>query len=230
MCDYEFASLGCARHAGMQPHASLPDNFHLTVFMTSQPGDPRADPFILGGGIDPSHPPVPIPAPTKAILQQEIDVCRQIALIDVPAFEVQPCELLFPEVYVKCADCILAQAQHGLTEFMHPYRQSQCHTLFSLAEKVAFDVHCFRTADLDHGINQACSNSASCHSLLRRPSPSAVLQVHSVVFANSGTLLLCLVDTTGKLAGMRQKIREAFPGEHDKKFYSRIVLFSTSQS
>jgi hypothetical protein len=39
------------------------------------------------------------------------------------------------------------------------------------------------------------------------------MQVHSVVFANSGTLLLCLVDTTGQLAGLRQKIREAFPGE-----------------
>lgn len=113
---------------GMQPHASLPDNFHLTVFMTSQPGDPRADPFILGGGIDPSHPPVPIPAPTKAILQQEIDVCRQIALTAAPAFE-----------------------------------------------------------------------------------------VHSVVFANSGTLLLCLVDTTGRLAGMRQKIRKAFPGASSKQ-------------
>ncbi len=78
--------------AGMQPHASLPENYHLTVFMTSQPGDPRADPFTPGGGIDPIHPPVPIPAPTSAVLQREIDVCRQIALTAAPAFEVQSCE------------------------------------------------------------------------------------------------------------------------------------------
>lgn len=114
--------------SGMQPHASLPENYHLTVFMTSQPGDPRADPFTPGGGIDPIHPPVPIPAPTSAVLQQEIDVCRQIALTAAPAFE-----------------------------------------------------------------------------------------VHSVVFANSGTLLLCLVDTTGQLAGLRQKVREAFPGASSKQ-------------
>ena len=97
----------------MQPHASLPENFHLTVFMTSQPGDPRADPFILGGGIDPTHPPVPIPAPTKATLQREIDVCGQIALTDEPAFEVQPCELLLSRPHTKCAERILAQAKDG---------------------------------------------------------------------------------------------------------------------
>ena len=88
----------------MQPHASLPDNYHLTVFMTSQPGDPRADPFTPGGGIDPIHPPVPIPAPTSAVLQKEIDVCRQIALTAAPAFEVQFCELLFSQPQADQAD------------------------------------------------------------------------------------------------------------------------------
>ena len=39
-----------------------------------------------------------------------------------------------------------------------------------------------------------------------------MLQVQSVVFANTGTLLLCLVDLTGQLAAMRQKIRDALPG------------------
>lgn len=114
--------------SGMQPHASLSSSFHLTVFMTSQPGDPRPDPFTSGGGIDPMHPPVPIPAASAATLQREIDACRQIALTVTPAFE-----------------------------------------------------------------------------------------VHSVVFANSGTVLLCLVDTTGKLAGMRQQIREAFPDASSKQ-------------
>lgn len=84
--------------AGMQPHASMPQNFHLTVFMTSQPGDPRPDIFTPGGGIDPTHPPVPIPAPEPSALQKEIDTCRQIALTTAPAFEVQCCEQPTPSL------------------------------------------------------------------------------------------------------------------------------------
>lgn len=38
------------------------------------------------------------------------------------------------------------------------------------------------------------------------------LQVHSVVFAASGTLLLCCTDTSGVLACLRSKIRKTFPG------------------
>ena len=38
------------------------------------------------------------------------------------------------------------------------------------------------------------------------------LQVHSLVFANSGTLLLCLLDPSRTMAGFRQRIRSAFPG------------------
>ncbi len=48
------------------------------------------------------------------------------------------------------------------------------------------------------------------------------MQVHSVVFANSGTLLLCLVDTTGQLAGLRQRIREAFPGEKPEGWHAAL--------
>ena len=80
-------------HSGMQPHASLSSSFHLTVFMTSQPGDPRPDPFTPGGGIDATHPPVPIPAASAATSQQEVDAFRQIALTAKPAFEVPCCEL-----------------------------------------------------------------------------------------------------------------------------------------
>jgi hypothetical protein len=32
------------------------------------------------------------------------------------------------------------------------------------------------------------------------------------VFASSGALLLCCVDRSGQLAGLRQRMREAFPG------------------
>lgn len=61
--------------------------------MTSQPGDPRPDPFTPGGAIDPTHPPVPIPAASAATLQRELDTFRQIALSARPAFEVPCCEL-----------------------------------------------------------------------------------------------------------------------------------------
>ena len=81
-----------AFHSGMQPHASLASSFHLTVFMTSQPGDPRPDPFTPRGGIDATHPPVPIPAASAATLQRELDTFRQIALTARPAFEVRYCE------------------------------------------------------------------------------------------------------------------------------------------
>ena len=37
-------------------------------------------------------------------------------------------------------------------------------------------------------------------------------QAHSIVFANSGTLLLCCVDHSGNLAAIRQKLRAAFRG------------------
>ena len=78
--------------SGMQPHASLASSLHLTVFMTSQPGDPRPDPFTPGGGIDATHPPVPIPAASAATLQRELDTFRQISLTARPAFEVRYCE------------------------------------------------------------------------------------------------------------------------------------------
>lgn len=50
------------------------------------------------------------------------------------------------------------------------------------------------------------------------------LQVQSVVFASTGTLLLCLVDTTGHLASMRLKIREAFPGASSQHMYRTSIL------
>lgn len=73
----------------MQPHISLLESLHLTIFMTSQPGDPRPDPFTVGGGLDPTNPPVPIPAPDAATLQHEVDTCRRIASTGRPVFEVQ---------------------------------------------------------------------------------------------------------------------------------------------
>ena len=53
-----------------------------------------------------------------------------------------------------------------------------------------------------------------------------MLQVHSVVFANSGTVLLCLVDTTSQLSSMRQKIAKAFPG-HLPTFSINTITVNT---
>ena len=37
-------------------------------------------------------------------------------------------------------------------------------------------------------------------------------QVHSLVFASSGALLLCCVDRSSQLADLRQRMRSTFPG------------------
>lgn len=42
------------------------------------------------------------------------------------------------------------------------------------------------------------------------PPPS--FAVHRLVLADSGTLLLCSVDTSGQLAGLRRRLKDAFPG------------------
>ena len=69
----------------MQVHASVPAAFHMTVFMTSQPADPRPDPFNPeGGGLDPGSPPVPIPAPSAACLQRELDAFKGLAAVSGP--------------------------------------------------------------------------------------------------------------------------------------------------
>ena len=38
------------------------------------------------------------------------------------------------------------------------------------------------------------------------------LQVHRVLLADSGTLLVCLVDRDGKLSHLREQLTRAFPG------------------
>ena len=69
----------------MQVHASVPAAFHMTVFMTSQPSDPRPDPFNPeGGGMNPGSPPVPIPAPSAACLQQELAAFKGLAAVSGP--------------------------------------------------------------------------------------------------------------------------------------------------
>ncbi|KAK9812703.1 hypothetical protein WJX72_002341 [[Myrmecia] bisecta] len=109
---------------GMQPHASGQTDLHLTIFMPSQPSDPRPDPFAPDGGLDPKSAPHPIPAPTAETLTQEVQVFRDLAATTrPPRFE-----------------------------------------------------------------------------------------VHSLVFADSGTLLLCFVDTSKRLAGLRAQLRIAFTG------------------
>ena len=64
----------------------------------------------------------------------------------------------------------------------------------------------------------------------KNESKAAVLQVHSVVFANSGTVLLCLVDTTSQLASMRQKITKAFPGYLPTFSFNTITVITVDTS
>ncbi|KAK9905600.1 hypothetical protein WJX75_002804 [Coccomyxa subellipsoidea] len=110
---------------GFKPHATAPESMHITIFMTSQPADPRPDPFNeFGGGQSRTLAEGRIPAPKPEVLAAEKDAFRTLA-----------------------------------TQTSAP-----------------------------------------------------ILEVHSIVFAASGTLLLCCVDTSGVLAGLRTKIRKVFPG------------------
>ena len=73
----------------MLPCEVDPANFHMTVFMTSQPSDPRANPFVAGGGIDRSKPLSVIPAPDERTLQQELEAWRGLAAgTPAPRFQV----------------------------------------------------------------------------------------------------------------------------------------------
>jgi hypothetical protein len=42
--------------------------------------------------------------------------------------------------------------------------------------------------------------------------PAPKFEVHRIIFADSGTLLLCSVDNTGHLSSLRSRMRSAFPG------------------
>ncbi len=44
------------------------------------------------------------------------------------------------------------------------------------------------------------------------PTPHAEMQVHRVLLADSGTLLVCLIDQTGNLNHLRAQLQGAFPG------------------
>lgn len=50
------------------------------------------------------------------------------------------------------------------------------------------------------------------------------LQVHRVLLADSGTLLVCLVDEDGQLSQLRQQLRATFPGAPQRQ--TQIVHIS----
>ena len=48
-------------------------------------------------------------------------------------------------------------------------------------------------------------------------SPQIVLEVYKILLADSGTLLLCLLDTSDRIHGIRKSFRESFPGAPPKQ-------------
>ena len=47
---------------------------------------------------------------------------------------------------------------------------------------------------------------------IHKPDKGSALQVHRVLLADSGTLLVCLTDSNSQLNHLRQNLRQAFPG------------------
>ena len=176
----------------------------MTIFMTSQPSDPRPDVFVKGGGIDRSVPLSTIPAPDEQTLQKETDAWRDLASASSPP-EFQAC------VLDAVADC-----RHVIHSLLH----EGCQCLILFQEYVVLFEHECSTFCARHAYLH-CSKlvNGSAATLLRRlrsmcqPCIMCLdLQVHSVLFASSGTLLLCLVDTSGRLLQLRQHARAKFPG------------------
>jgi hypothetical protein len=65
---------------GCRPHATPADSLHITIYMTSQPGDPRPDPFInFGGGQSYVLAEGSIPACTPSVLEAEQRVFGHLA-------------------------------------------------------------------------------------------------------------------------------------------------------
>lgn len=66
---------------------------HVTVFMTSQPADPRPDPFNeFGGGQSQTLAEGHIPAPKPSVLAAERDAFRRLASqTPPPTLEVMTC-------------------------------------------------------------------------------------------------------------------------------------------
>lgn len=81
--------IGCP---GCKPHATPVDSLHITIYMTSQPGDPRPDPFInFGGGQSYVLAEGRIPACSPSVLEAEQRVFRELAASTAqPVLEVYP--------------------------------------------------------------------------------------------------------------------------------------------
>ena len=90
--------------AGMKPHATGLGSIHITLFMTSQPADPRPDPFSDFGGQSVAYPlpgsdgqpgSASIPGPTPQVLAAEQRAFASLAAaMPPPTLEVPPSHLL----------------------------------------------------------------------------------------------------------------------------------------
>jgi hypothetical protein len=85
----------------MKPHITARDSLHITLFMTSQPGDPRPDPFSAFGGqsvafpLDGAGAARSIPGASPAVLASEqAAFARLAAATPAPTLEVclKPCQ------------------------------------------------------------------------------------------------------------------------------------------
>ena len=52
-------------------------HYHCTVFHTSHPSDTRPDPFSVDGGLGDLAPPGQRPAPSQAVIDNEVDTLRR---------------------------------------------------------------------------------------------------------------------------------------------------------
>ncbi|KAK9794968.1 hypothetical protein WJX73_009426 [Symbiochloris irregularis] len=89
--------------------------------------------------------------------------------------------------------------------------------IFLLADAQALQLQVLQaTEDIMHALPQDMRPCAAWRQLASE-CPPPQFKVHSILFASSGTLLLCFVDLSGRLLEIRRRARSSFPGACEKQ-------------
>ena len=99
---------------------------------------------------------------------------------------------------------------YGLTCLL-PSAQRACDTLAHKKRAAEFQGSKTALQEPEHAFFRVLVSNTQVHDVLGFTCACGV-QVHSLVFASSGALLLCCVDRSSQLADLRQRMRAAFPG------------------
>lgn len=148
---------------------------------------------------------VPVPLPPKAVR-----LC--VAFMDDPS--------LSDDIYKAACDIF----DRGLPpdHFYHESRQSHYHTtlfMTSRPDDMRPDPWSI-DACMQHvgpSVDVIAKEIQMMKDIVGTVSQQIILEVYKILLADSGTLLLCLLDTSDRIHGIRKAFRESFPGAPSKQ-------------